>query len=74
MQIEHGAPTHDLNAIRNHIDVLKGGRISRYIFQKGAKAVHIVACEPGDWELFYQHETEKMINSIKSRLLPNEHP
>jgi glycerate 2-kinase len=51
MQIVHGAPTHDLNAIRNHIDVLKGGRISRYIHQAGAKAVHIVACEPGNWEL-----------------------
>jgi glycerate-2-kinase len=51
MQIVHGAPTHDLNAIRNHIDVLKGGRISRYIHQAGAKAVHLVACEPGNWEL-----------------------
>lgn len=50
MQIQHGAPTGDLNAIRNHIDVLKGGRISRYIHRAGAKAVHIVACEPGDWE------------------------
>jgi len=51
MQIQRGAPTGDLNAIRNHIDVLKGGRISRYIHRAGAKAVHIVACEPGDWEL-----------------------
>lgn len=51
MQIQHGAPTGDLNAIRNHIDVLKGGRISRYIHQAGAKAVPIIACEPGDWKL-----------------------
>jgi glycerate 2-kinase len=50
MQIQHGAPTGDLNAIRNHIDVLKGGRISRYIHQAGAKAVHLIACEPGDWD------------------------
>jgi glycerate-2-kinase len=44
MQIERGAPTHDLNPIRNHLDVLKGGRISRYI--QPAKAIHIIARDP----------------------------
>ena len=28
MQIERGAPTIDLNIVRNHIDLLKGGRLS----------------------------------------------
>ena len=31
MQIERGAPTGDLNPVRNHLDMMKGGRISRYI-------------------------------------------
>ncbi len=45
MQIEHGAPTHDLNPVRNHLDMLKGGRISRRI--GAARAIHIIAIEPG---------------------------
>jgi glycerate-2-kinase len=44
MQIERGAPTHDLNPIRNHLDIMKGGRISRYI--QPAKAIHIIARDP----------------------------
>ena len=44
MQIERGAPTGDLNAIRNHLDVMKGGRISRYL--QPATAIHIIADEP----------------------------
>ncbi len=44
MQIERGAPTRDLNAIRNHLDRLKGGRISRHI--QPATAIHIVAYDP----------------------------
>lgn len=44
MQIEKGVPTNDLNAIRNHIDQLKGGRISRLIHP--AQMVHIVLYEP----------------------------
>lgn len=50
LQIQHGTPTGDLNAIRNHIDVLKGGRITRLIHQAGARAVHVLAIEPGDWQ------------------------
>ena len=44
MQIERGAPTHDLNPIRNHLDQIKGGRISRYL--QPATAIHIVARDP----------------------------
>jgi len=32
MQIERGAPTGDLNPIRNHLDLLKGGRISQHVY------------------------------------------
>lgn len=44
MQIEKGVPTRDLNSIRNHIDKLKGGRISR-AFQP-AKMIHLVIIDP----------------------------
>ncbi len=40
MQIEKGAPTHDLNTVRNHLDQLKGGKISR-LFSK-ARQIHLV--------------------------------
>lgn len=54
LQIEHGAPTRDLNAVRNHLDMLKGGRISRYI--QPARAIHIIAREPGTYdELMYRN-------------------
>ncbi len=46
MQIERGVPTGDLNPIRNHLDMMKGGRISRYI--QPASAIHILAIDPGD--------------------------
>ncbi len=48
MQIEHGAPTGDLNPIRNHLDMMKGGRISRYIHP--AKMIHIIAIPPGNYD------------------------
>ena len=44
MQIERGAPTVDLNPIRNNVDLMKGGRISRHI--QPATAVHILAYDP----------------------------
>jgi len=44
MQIERGAPTRDLNPVRNHLDLLKGGRISRYL--QPATAIHIVVRDP----------------------------
>jgi glycerate 2-kinase len=46
MQIERGVPTQDLNPIRNHIDMMKSGRISRYI--QPATAIHIIAVDPND--------------------------
>jgi len=45
MQIRHGAPTPDVNTIRNHIDMMKGGRISKYL--RPARAIHILAISPG---------------------------
>jgi glycerate-2-kinase len=44
MQIERGAPTQDLNPIRNHLDQLKGGRISRLL--QPAQAIHIIGRDP----------------------------
>ena len=50
MQIERGAPTWDLNQVRNHLDVLKGGRISRYL--QPARAIHIVLTDPMDYRYY----------------------
>ena len=41
MQIERGAPTLELNPIRNHLDQLKGGQLSAHI--QPARAIHIIA-------------------------------
>ena len=41
MQIERGAPTGDLNPVRNHLDMMKGGRLSARIHP--ATAIHIIA-------------------------------
>ena len=48
MQIEHGAPTPDLNPVRNHLDMLKGGRIARLL--QPAKVIHLIAIEPGSYD------------------------
>ena len=53
MQIERGAPTGDLNAVRNHLDLMKGGRISRYF--RPARAIHILAWFPGTYEGLMRH-------------------
>jgi len=54
MQIERGAPTADLNCVRNHIDLLKGGRISRYF--RPAKVINIFAWDPGTYmDLMYHN-------------------
>jgi glycerate-2-kinase len=47
-QIERGMPTRDLSPIRNHLDRMKGGRISRYIHP--AKMIHILAIDPGEYD------------------------
>jgi glycerate-2-kinase len=48
MQIDRGAPTGDLNPIRNHLDMMKSGRISRYIHP--AEMIHIIAIDPGEYD------------------------
>ena len=45
MQIERGAPTADLNPVRNHLDQIKGGRLSIHI--QPARAIHLIVFEPG---------------------------
>jgi glycerate 2-kinase len=50
MQIEKGVPTSDLNRVRNHIDALKGGKISRYL--RPARVIHLVAKETSTYEYF----------------------
>jgi glycerate 2-kinase len=48
LQIEHGVPTADLNPVRNHIDVIKGGRLSAII--QPARAIHIVGWDPHTYD------------------------
>jgi len=48
MQIVKGAPTSDLNPVRNHLDLMKGGRISRHI--QPARAIHIISIDPGSYD------------------------
>jgi len=53
-QIERGMPTRELSPIRNHLDRMKGGRISRYIHP--AKMIHILSIDPGEYDqLMYQN-------------------
>lgn len=47
-QIERGMTTRELNPIRNHLDRMKGGRISRYFHP--AQMIHIIAIDPGEYE------------------------
>jgi glycerate 2-kinase len=54
MQIERGVPTGDLNPIRNHIDRMKGGRLTRYL--QPARAIHIIGIDPGSYrQLIYRN-------------------
>ena len=46
-QIDRGMPTQYLNRVRNHLDLMKGGKITRNL--GGAKAIHIILIDPGDW-------------------------
>jgi len=48
MQIERGVSTRDLSPIRNHLDRMKGGRISRYFHP--ARMIHILAIDPGEYD------------------------
>ena len=47
-QIERGMTTRELSPIRNHLDRMKGGRISQYIHP--AKMVHILSIDPGEYD------------------------
>jgi glycerate 2-kinase len=53
MQIERGVPTGDLNPIRNHLDMMKGGRLSRYV--QPARAIHIIGWDPQTYEQLMHH-------------------
>lgn len=44
LQIEYGAPTFDLNFVRNHVDQLKGGKLTRLL--KPARMVHLFGVSP----------------------------
>jgi glycerate-2-kinase len=44
LQIERGLPTHELNPIRNHLDQLKGGNLTRRL--QPAQAVHVLLYDP----------------------------
>jgi glycerate-2-kinase len=52
MQIERGAPTADLNPVRNHLDQIKGGRFAALI--QPARAVHIVVFGLASYEFLMQ--------------------
>lgn len=47
-QIERGMTTRELNPIRNHLDRMKGGRISSYFHP--AKMIHIISIDPGTYD------------------------
>jgi glycerate-2-kinase len=47
MQIEKGAPTEDLNPVRNHLDQMKGGQISRRL--RKVRAIHLLAFDANDF-------------------------
>ena len=50
MQIQKGVPTSDLNRVRNHVDALKGGKITRYL--RPARVIHLVAKETSPYDYF----------------------
>lgn len=50
MQIERGVPTSDLNRVRNHVDALKGGKITRSL--RPARVIHLVAKETSPHDYF----------------------
>lgn len=52
MQIDRGAPTADLNPIRNHIDQMKGGRFSRHL--QPAKVIHFVVWNLPSYAYIYE--------------------
>ena len=62
MQIEKGVPTYHLNTIRNHIDQMKGGKISRAFYP--AKMIHIVAIDVNRYSLINpRHDYYHLMNT-----------
>lgn len=53
MQIERGVPTEDLCHIRNHLDIMKGGKVTRFIWP--AKAIHLIAFDYNYTDLIYKN-------------------
>jgi len=53
MQIEKGVPTTDLNPVRNHLDMMKSGRLAAYI--QPARAIHLIAVDPSDYDQLTRH-------------------
>ncbi len=53
MQIERGAPTDELNPVRNHLDVLKSGRSCRLI--RPATAIHLMGIAPTTYDWCMHH-------------------
>ena len=53
MQLEHGASTADLIPIRDHLDMMLGGRINRYV--QPARIIHIMTKDPGDYDSIVHH-------------------
>lgn len=51
MQIEYGMPTSDLCYIRNNVDQLKGGKLSRLM--RPAKMVHLLGIPPKNTATYY---------------------
>jgi len=47
-QVQRGTTTGDLCPIRNHLDMMKGGRISRYVHP--AKMIHILTVDAGAYD------------------------
>ncbi len=50
MQIDRGAPTQDLNPVRNHLDQMKSGRIARDLHP--ARMVHLILFENFSYDWF----------------------
>lgn len=61
MQIERGVPTPDLCYIRNHLDLMKGGKVTKHIWP--TKAIHLIA---------YDYDYEDLIfNNFWLHFLPD---
>lgn len=69
MQVERGAPTQDLNPVRNHLDLLKGGRISMAL--QPARAVHLVVYDPDGFGRYESGWSEYIHHNVWLHTLPD---